>query len=463
MGILFGGIVIVGLVAGLLLGGVLADDTVAANPGPGSSTTVGTSDPAPTPGSSSTQGTSPAPTLQGADCEIPGGEPFTGGPSAEIGDLGESMGAQIEGVVFPRPDYEGNPWTQWGQGIVLPDGRLISAIGDHVGPDGNSFVYEFDPSSGQLAMIADVLSYVDHVPGTWGYGKIHGQMSFGPCGEIYYSTYWGTYRDIRFEGNYRGDLLFRLDPYGRTIEPLDVPVDLHGQASLAGAPGHGLIYGEAVDPVLKDQGVEEGPFFAYDVRSEETVFVGPATPHVGYRAMIVDATGRAYYSVGGGELAAYDPDTNELTTHTESMPGDWLRAATYPAPDGSVYGVSEEPDAFFVMRPNGQIEELGEAPGYTTSIALAPDGSRFYFMPDAHGNAHENGAQLIAVDTATGEQEVVAELNSLVESGLGLTVGGTYNVAVSPDGETVYVGINASPVGDDSGFGEVALLAVHLP
>jgi hypothetical protein len=147
--------------------------------------------------------------------------------------------------------------------------------------------------------------------------------------------------------------------------------------------------------------------------------------------------------------------------HGSTLPGDWLRAATNPGPDGSVYGVTEDPEVFFAMRPDGSIESLGDALGYTASVALSPDGSRFFYMPGAHGNSEEWGSPLIAVDTATGEETVVAELNPLVEEALGFTVGGTYNVVVSPDGGTVYLGVNVAE--DDSGFGEVALLVLELP
>ena len=36
-------------------------------------------------------------------------------------------------------------------------------------------------------------------------------------------------------------------------------------------------------------------------------------------------------------------------------------------------------------------------------------------------------------------------------------------IAVAPSGQTVYVGMNAGPLGSDGGFGEVVLLVVHLP
>lgn len=420
---------------------------------------------------SATTTTGPATTTTGGDsstagvapCEIPGGQPFIETQSVELTDLGEVDGARVSAAVYPHPDYEGDPWTQWGQGIALEDGRYYSAIGDHLAEDGNSYVYEYDPSSNALTMVGDILSYVDHVPGTWGYGKIHSQMVPGPCDEIYFSTYWGSYRGIEFEGNYRGDIIFRLDPFEGTLQPLDVPVDFHGQASMASAPDFGVVYGEAIDPVLKNEDTDRGPFFAYDVVAEEVVYTGSDEPHVGYRSILVDADGVAYYSIGDGQLQTYDPETGDSVVHEERLPGDWLRAATDPGPDGTIYGVTREPDTFFAMSSDGSINALGDALGYTASMALSPDGSTFYYMPGAHGNSADWGSPLVAVDTSSGEETVVAELHDIVEESLGYRVGGTYNVAVSRDGTTVFMGVNVGASDDDDGFGEVVLLVIELP
>jgi hypothetical protein len=378
-------------------------------------------------------------------------------------DLGEVNGMRVEGAVYPRPDYEGNPWTQWGQGLALADGRFLSAIGDHLGPDGNSYVFEYDPNTGTLATVADLVSYVDHTPGSWGYGKVHGQMVNGPCGEVYFASYWGTNRDLVYDDSYRGDILFRIDPDRRTMSALGVPVEEHGIPSLASAPELGLVYGEAIDPVLESEDLDAGPFFVFDTTTDEVIFEGPPTPHSGFRNIMVDGQGRAYYAIGGSELAVYDPATNAVTTHPEQMPGLWLRASTAPAPDGRVFAVTRDPDAFFVLHPDGQIEPLGNPVEYTASMAVDPEGDYFYFMPDAHGDAWAFGGALTRVDTRTGEQEVVAELNPLAEAGLGYRLGGTFGVAVSPAGDTVYIGANVGPLGADDGFGEVALLVVHLP
>jgi DNA-binding beta-propeller fold protein YncE len=372
-------------------------------------------------------------------------------------------GLTVQGAVYPRPDYAGDPWTMWGQGITTADGRFISAIGDHLGPDGNSYVYEYDPSTGTLATVGDLLSYVEHEPGSWGYGKVHGQMVGGPCGEVYFASYWGTNRDLQYGGSYTGDYLFRLDPNQRTISTLGVPVVEHGIPSLAGAPELGLVYGEAIDPIAEAQNLDAGPFFVYDTVTNEVVFEGDPSQHAGFRNVLVDGEGRAYYSIGGAELAVYDPASNSVATHPHRMPGDWLRASTAPAPDGRVFAVTRDPDAFFVLNPDGSIEPLGTPAEYTATMALAPDGGSFYFMPDAHGDAWQFGGALTRVDTSSGEQEVIAEINPLVEEGLGLILGGTFGMAVSPDGGTLYIGANAGPLGADDGFGEVVLLVVDLP
>ena len=76
------------------------------------------------------------------------------GPSEEMVTLQDDP--FVGAVRYPRPEYEGNPWSQWGQGIILPDGRVLSTIGDHLGADGNSYLFVFDPDTGVMTRFADV-------------------------------------------------------------------------------------------------------------------------------------------------------------------------------------------------------------------------------------------------------------------------------------------------------------------
>ena len=184
--------------------------------------------------------------------------------------LEQSDGLRIRAAVYPGPSEQGDPWSQWGQGIVTNDGRFLSAAGNHLGVDGNSYLYEFDPATGNLTLIGDVLSMVDHQPGAWGYGKIHAQMVEGPCGEVYASTYWGTRRDLVYDRGYTGDLLLRLDPAARTMSVLGVPVPGHGTPSMGGSSALGLLYGEATDPVSQP---DAGLFYVTNVATGETTIV----------------------------------------------------------------------------------------------------------------------------------------------------------------------------------------------
>jgi hypothetical protein len=411
----------------------------------------------------SSRSTVPSTTGGTGSCPSFDGEPLgSDGPSATARVLQEGGDGRprVEAVVYPHPDYEGHPWSQWGQGVVLPDGRFVSAIGDHLGQDGNSYVYEYRPGEGTLTLLTDILSHADHKPGSWGYGKIHGQMVLGRCAEVYFSTYWGDRDELTFGGSYRGDLLFRLDPGLTSIANLGVPVEEHGIPSLTGWAGGGLLYGEAVDPRAEQN---QGPFFVYDVERGDVVFRDQDPAPVGFRNVAVDADGRAFYSVTGGRLARYDPGSGEAVEDAHQVPGVRLRASTVPGPDGTVYAAFEDPDAFVALEPSGSLRPLGTARGYTASIALHPDGDRFFYVPEAHGKSWEQGAPLIAVDTRTGAQTVVVELNPLAEEGLGLRLAGSYNVALDPSGRVVYVGMNAGAVESEETFGEVALFVVHLP
>jgi hypothetical protein len=168
------------------------------------------------------------------------------------------------------------------------------------------------------------------------------------------------------------------------------------------------------------------------------------------------------FSRADGSLARWDPASGEVSETDIVLPGPFLRAATPPAPDGTVYLVTQDPYTFFALEADGNLRELGAAAGYTASMALAPDGSRFWYVPDAHGGAAERGTPVIEVDTETGEQRTVIELDPLARESLGLTLGGTYNVAIDADGSTLYLGMNAAPVGADDTFGEVVLVVMEL-
>jgi outer membrane protein assembly factor BamB len=204
-------------------------------------------------------------------------------------------------------------------------------------------------------------------------------------------------------------------------------------------------------------------FVALDMATGEQVFATPDDEdHRGFRAMAVDGQGRVLFSRSDGRLARWDPASGQLTDLDVTLSGDFLRAATPPAPDGTVYLATQDPDVLFALDSDGELRELAELAGYTASLAMAPDGGRLWYVPHAHGGAAEVGTPVIEVDTASGEQRTIVELDPLARPVLGLSLGGTYNVAVDAAGSTLYLGMNAGDGAEGESFGEVVLVIVEL-
>src|SRR5829696_995998 len=272
-----------------------APDTVRS--GPATTTSTPTTSPPTTtdqpPPSTTAPPTSTTPARPADDCPTVDADavPWGDGAAATATTLLErDDGLTVRAAVYPGPVATGDPCSHWGQGAVTADGRFLSAVGDHLGADGNSYVYEYDPATGSLTLVTDVLSLVDHRPGAWGYGKIHAQMVVGPCDQVYASTYWGTRDGLVYGDGYDGDLLLRLDPAARTTSVLRVPVLGHGTPSMGGSAAHGLLYGEATEPTSEP---DAGRFFAYDIASGETTVLDDSADHVGFRSLAVDGEGRA--------------------------------------------------------------------------------------------------------------------------------------------------------------------------
>ena len=380
------------------------------------------------------------------------------GPSATMQTLREAP--FVGAVVYPHPGYVGNPWSDWGQGLLLHDGRLLTAIGDHLGADGNSYLYVYDPERRTITQFADVLGNVEHTDGDWGYGKVHGQIVDGGDGDAYFVTYYGATRGLHYGGSYTGDWLFRIDSETLELEPITVPVPQHGVPSLA-SDGRGRIFGEAVDPLQPEGVYPSGGFFVFDTATRSVELFAEDPGHDGFRNVLVDGEGTAWFAHEDGRLFRWRPGS-PAPELTDVDLGGLLRASTRPTSTGTVYGVTFEPYDFFAFEPGGSVRTLGRAVWYPASLALLPDESGFLYVPGAHGDSALVNSPLIAVNGTTGEQTTIVELEDLVSEQLHLVLGGTYSIVVDAERNLAYVTFNAGPTMDEP-WGEVVLIAVELP
>lgn len=367
-------------------------------------------------------------------------------------------GKSVYAAEYPLPGPTDGLWSQWGQGIALGDGRHLSAVGDHLGVDGNSYFFVYDSASRTLTRFADVLSTVPHQEGAFGYGKVHAPMVQDRCGVIWASTYWGSRRNLAYQNGYDGDRLLAIDAEAATISDKGpVAGELGLPAMTITGDGRTLVLGsvrvESRDPVT-------GMFTIVDTSTGHTAAQVDDPRQYGFRALGVDPpTGGVLYGIGGGKLASLDPISGEYHDSDVIMPGNWLRAVTRPADDGTIYAASDDQPSLFSISPGGSLEDLGDPGGLTTSLAMTPDGGRLFWMPEAHGKSWESGAKVMALDTVSGEKSEVVALRDPFREELGLLPGGTYSVVY--DHGRLILGVNASTLEDDSGFGAVVLVVIE--
>src|SRR5947208_476861 len=109
---------------------------------------------------------------------------------------------------------KGTLWSSWGDGCVAKNGKYYTSVGDHLGLDANSYVYEYDPATKLLHRVVDVLRAIGHMLGLYGHGKIHSGIHQAADGKLYFSTYWGKPKEVdaAFTKGYPGSLLLRFDP-----------------------------------------------------------------------------------------------------------------------------------------------------------------------------------------------------------------------------------------------------------
>lgn len=378
-------------------------------------------------------------------------------------------GITIDVVVHPLPQYPGNPWSHWGEGVLASNGRYYTGIGDHLGADGNAFLYEYDPKVRTLRAVGDVLqAYGRHDNGTWGYGKIHGRIDEDRCGLLYFSTYWGTRRGgLRYAGSYQGDLLMRYNPKSQQLISLGVPMPTMGTPSTRLWSEGGLLYGEANHPVTKKTDWPDGKrFWVYDLGRQKIIYRSETLiDHGSGREIALDHDGRAYYSGAGRELLRYDPKTNTedkaATFHYDGK----LRASTRPAADGMVFLTTKKEHHAYLFDPaNADLTDLASLPADTASLALAASGEEAYFSPGAHGQGLSLGFPLMAINRS-GKMRTIVKLGPLIGTAGAPHPAGTYSISTDPKRPgDVYILANAGPLGaEEEAFGQPMIIVVHLP
>ena len=372
----------------------------------------------------------------------------------------------IDFLYYPEQTYPGQPWSVWGEGLAI-GGKYYSAIGDHLKPQGNAFVYEYDPQKKALRTLVNIRKLLDLPDGHYVPGKIHSRIDMGSDGWLYFGTHRGGTRVTVDKYHYKGDWIIRHHPKtGKTEIVAQGPVPKHCIPTSVLDPDRLIFYGgtapgNRIDPVQ---------FFAYDIRKRKVLHAVENGP---YRYLIfAKSTGRVYYvSKDEGPLMRYDPADGKPPTQIPGKIG--LRAATQETADGHVYTVSTRGDGTLwrFNTKTEKIDRIGTAAvgrqDYVTSLDVDPSGRYLYYVCGAHGGSQNDGTPVVQFDVKTGKKKVLAFLHSFYEKKYGYVLLGTFGSAINEDGSKLYITWNGNRGGADArgrvGFDTCALTVIHIP
>jgi sugar lactone lactonase YvrE len=383
---------------------------------------------------------------------LPDGKPYVTLSGAELlappeglqkGVVVAKTAPEVHLLYLPGQDYPGKPWSIWGESTFVA-GKFFTAIGDHLAPAGNAFVYEYDPEKKAALLVADVAKALALPEGHYVPGKIHSKLSLGSDGWLYFATHRGSTRTTTDAHKYRGDWVLRYHPGEKKTEVvLHAPVPKHCIPVSALDPKRMLFYGST------QPGDNKGNphFFVLDLKARKVLLDSDDGPA---RAIAVSPSmGRAYFTRKSDDrLMRYDAASNKL----EALEGSiGLRAASDER-DGALYTVSQgrkgEGSAVYAFDVKSEkAREVGPAAvgsqEYITALALSPDGRFLYYAPGAHGGAARDGTPVVQMDVKSGRRKALCFLARACAKH-GVTPVGTYGLALDDKGERLFITWNAS-------------------
>lgn len=379
-----------------------------------------------------------------AHVTLSGPELLAAPPSLQKGVAIAKTAPEVVLLYLPGQDYAGKPWSIWGEAVFV-NGTFYSAIGDHLAPQGNAFVYAFDPEKKQARSVLDVRKVLKMPDGHYTPGKIHSRLTLGKDGWLYFATHRGSTRTTTDANHYKGDWVLRHNPAsGATEVVLHGPIPKHC-IPVSSMDAERMIFYGSTQP-----GDNKGNphFFALDLKTKKVLFTSDDGPA---RAIAVSpSSGRVYFvRKSDDQLVRYDPGTNKLTPLDSKL---GMRAASDETKEGVIYTVSQGgkggPAKIFAFDTKTEkAREVGIASvgsqEYITALALSPDGRFLYYAPGAHGGADRDGTPVVQFDTRTGTRKVIAFLAKASEK-FGVIPRGTYGLALDEKGERLFITWNAS-------------------
>jgi len=215
----------------------------------------------------------------------------------------------------------------------------------------NAWLVEFDPPTAAMKIVVDAHKAAGvTAKGFASQSKIHTRNNVGAPGTIYFGTKQGYPDKSETWRDYPGGYPMVYDPATGRTKVYPIPVPHQGIADIRPDEARGVAYVSTCSD-RKPGPHESAHFLVLDLATGKYTDLVD-TEHV-YAFIAIDARGRAYHPLRGGEIARYDPATKKLDRLKQTIDG------AAPAADS----------------------HLADPEGHPLNWDISPDGKTLYCVP----------------------------------------------------------------------------------
>jgi sugar lactone lactonase YvrE len=202
----------------------------------------------------------------------------------------------------------------------------------------DAYLIEFDPKAQAMKMVLDVHQVIGSDAKAFAaQAKIHTRNNVGASGKIYVGSKQGYPEKGEKRSDYPGGYVLTYDPKSGKSEHFGIARAGDGVISVTPDEARGVAY---VSTCSDDRPIDHTHFMILDLAKKTYRDLGDLE-HA-YAFIVLDAKGRAYHPVRGGQIARYDPGADKL----EKLP---VTVDDKPAPeaitrDGAILNWEVSPD-----------------------------------------------------------------------------------------------------------------------
>jgi hypothetical protein len=382
--------------------------------------------------------------------------------------------APVKGMT-PRyfPEDNVGYWSNFGDVTRAPNGRYYFGVGDHRGPQGNSYAVEYDPAKRDYRLILDLGKMLGWDKLGVGDGKLHGQMGAMQDGALWILTYWDPMpglKDVDYE-KWPGSHVIRYDTHGGKAEDLGIPLAKAGWPYYTLDSRRGIIFAVG----------SRGENLAYDVNKRKVIFAGmPPDGNIWWEraAMLDPMTGFFWGCTKSApfNFVSYNPETNAFKKYVETTPNDLGRNA---GKNSVIRGYSErrtKEGFLWVNSTNGTLYRflpetrktvteglLWADYTYVPRVSLSPDDRYLYYVANGKRTQYRY-KPVVQYDTRTNRKKVIAFIADYYFDKYGYVLGSVHGSTLSKDGSDYIIVFNGSFLPRDKEWQDTpALMVVHIP